>query len=147
MNITIKPIDKASNEQTDAWIDLRHELWPEHSRAELADEVDQLGGSINVWLAYDGDKPVGFVEAGTRSVLEGSYDGPGGFVEGLFVSQDYRHHGLAKRLVGQVEDWARQQGYKQLGSNADLDNVASDAFHKAIGFTEVNRTINYLKDL
>jgi len=143
----IQPINKDSKAQVDDWIDMRLKLWPEHTRDELADEASQLGDVIQVWLAYNDDQPVGFIEAGTRSVIEGSYDGPGGFVEGLYVGQDYRYHGIAKQLVEAVEAWAKQQGYTVLGSNAEIDNETSDKFHKAIGFREVDRTINYLKDL
>jgi len=43
--------------------------------------------------------------------------------------------------------WARASGATHIGSNADLDNRASHAWHCAVGFDEVGRTINFARPL
>jgi aminoglycoside 6'-N-acetyltransferase I len=54
-----------------------------------------------------------------------------------------RKHGVARALIGAVSAWARALGMTELGSDARLDNTASHAMHKALGFTETERIVAF----
>ena len=56
---------------------------------------------------------------------------------------------LAKlhRPFGAVEDWARAQGLNWIGSDTEPDNARSRAFHKALGFDEVEKLVIFGKSL
>jgi len=46
-----------------------------------------------------------------------------------------------------VEEWARAQGADWLGSDTNLGNTLSEAWHSAMGFREVERLVVFGKPL
>jgi aminoglycoside 6'-N-acetyltransferase I len=46
-----------------------------------------------------------------------------------------------------VEAWARERGFRELASDALLENTVSHAAHAALGFEEVERAVKYRKPL
>jgi hypothetical protein len=42
---------------------------------------------------------------------------------------------VALSLVLAAENWSREKGSAEMGSDVELDNIMSQQFHKAIGFT------------
>jgi aminoglycoside 6'-N-acetyltransferase I len=69
------------------------------------------------------------------------------FLEGWYVDEDVRRRGIGTALVRAGEEWARRHGYRELASDALLDNTTSHRAHEALGFVEVERVIQYRKDL
>jgi aminoglycoside 6'-N-acetyltransferase I len=45
--------------------------------------------------------------------------------------------------VAAARDWARLRGVAEFASDALIDNHASHAFHKAVGFAEVERVVYF----
>jgi aminoglycoside 6'-N-acetyltransferase I len=70
-----------------------------------------------------------------------------GYVEGLWVDADVRRRGIARLLVEAAKSWARAQGFRELGSDAVLDNTVSHAMHGRLGFTETERLVTFLMKL
>ena len=100
------------------------------------------------FLAYDDDKPIGFAQCQLRhDYVEGCKTSPVGFLEGVYVQPEYHHKGIARQLVAVCEDWARNLGCTEFGSDCEIDNIESLAFHLAIGFEEAGRTIWFHKNL
>lgn len=125
-------------------------LWPDHTAEELEGEFSELLGSPEaaVFLAFDGEEPVGFSQVQLRhDYVEGTSTSPVGYLEGLFVKEAYRQKGLARELVLQAEQWARDQGCREFASDCELDNEISLQVHLALGFTEANRIICFTKPL
>jgi aminoglycoside 6'-N-acetyltransferase I len=58
-----------------------------------------------------------------------------------------RRQGVGKSLITAAEAWARQNGFHELASDTIIDNEVSLASHLALGFTEVERQINFIKKL
>ena len=122
-------------------------LSPSHSREEphatLQDAISDGGA---VLLALEGERPVGFAQCALRrDYVEGSSTSPVGYLEGVFVLQEYRRRGIARRLVEACQSWAQLQGCKEFASDCELDNLESQRFHQACGFAEVNRIVCFLK--
>jgi hypothetical protein len=46
-----------------------------------------------------------------------------------------------------AENWARQQGWREMASDADIDNLLSQRVHLASGFTIAARSIPFRKSL
>ena len=99
------------------------------------------------FFALDGAVTVGFAEASLRHYVDGAPDGVNGFLEGLFVVASHRRHRIAARLVNAVAAWARAGGATHLGSDTDADNAIGEGWHRAAGFDEVGRTINFVRPL
>jgi aminoglycoside 6'-N-acetyltransferase I len=49
--------------------------------------------------------------------------------------------------VTAAEQWARDRGYREIASDAMIDNLISERAHLALGFKEVERAIHFRKDL
>src|SRR5207249_10567503 len=100
-----------------------------------------------VFFAWHENEPIGFLELSVRSYVPGAASLPAPFVEGWFVDVVWRRKGVGRMLLKAAVDWARRRGDRQLGSDADDDNVISAAAHKAAGFREVETIRCFIKGL
>ena len=72
---------------------------------------------------------------------------PVGYLEGIFVLEEYKKRGYAKELLGECQNWAKDQGCFEFASDCELDNEYSLKFHLKMGFAEANRIICFTKRL
>ena len=89
----------------------------------------------------------GLVEVGSRPYAEDCETSPVGYIEGWWVDDDMRRHGVGRALLATAEDWARGMGYTEMASDALLDNLTSHAAHRACGYEEVERLVCFRKPL
>jgi aminoglycoside 6'-N-acetyltransferase I len=117
-------------------------------RLMFPDAEDPFGRDV-VWFVLDrGDGRLGsYVEVGTRPYAEGCDTSPVAYVEAWYVDEDLRRRGWGGGLFAAVEAWARAHGHSELASGSLLDNHASIAAHKALGFDEVERQVHFAKRL
>lgn len=128
---------------------LASRLWA-HDPAELAESFADLTASDEAacFLAYEGETAIGFAQCQLRhDYVEGCVTSPVGFLEGIYVAEDERCHGVARALLCACEDWARSVGCTEFASDCEIDNHDSLAWHLKAGFEEVNRTIWFAKKL
>jgi aminoglycoside 6'-N-acetyltransferase I len=135
---------------------LRAALWPESSAEEhskeLLDIIEGQGfGTMPLieLVAEDGSGMlVGFVEVGLRSHADGcDVSRAVGYVEGWYVTESHRKHGIGRQLVVAAEEWARKQGCVEMASDALLDNDLSHRVHEALGYAVVDRCVRFRKTL
>lgn len=137
----------------DDWAALRAKLWPEVPLDQLREEVAvmlaQSAGECATFLdVAEGGEIRAFAEVSLRHEnVNGCDTSPVAFLEGIYVHPEDRGTGTGKRLIAAVQSWARAQGCSELGSDADLENVKSHAFHKAAGFEETQRVVYFRKAL
>jgi aminoglycoside 6'-N-acetyltransferase I len=89
----------------------------------------------------------GYVEAGTRPYVDGCDTSPVGYIEAWYVDPDIRRAGHGRALLDAAESWARSRGYREMGSDALLENDVSHAAHAKAGYVEVDRVVQYRKSL
>lgn len=89
----------------------------------------------------------GYVEAGARSIVDGCSSSPVGYIEAWYVDPDLRRSGLGRALLEAAESWARDMGYKEMGSDALIDNEVSHDAHQHSGYQIVDRVVTFRKDL
>ena len=117
------------------------------------DDDDILSAMKNpkmaTFLAFDVDKAVGYSRVDIRyeSIWTEGIVGPWGHLDTIFVLSDYRNQGIAQVLVTMCEDWAKEHGCIEFGSDCDFDNDGSLAFHLKVGFIETHRLIHFSKKL
>ncbi len=68
-------------------------------------------------------------------------------MESWYVDADARGRRIGASLMNAAERWARDRGYRAIASDTEIDNVASQRAHAALGFREVERTVHLKKDL
>lgn len=141
---------KAGENELELLADLAVQLWSSHTVNELVNEFSEIisGGKSQFFLKFEDEVPVGFAQCQLRyDYVEGTKTSPVGYLEGIFVKEDYRNKGYAKELLAECELWAKDNGCKEFASDCEIDNIGSFHFHKAMNFTEANRIICFIKKL
>ena len=143
-------IKEATIQEVEKVAKLALELWPRHTLIAMMQEMEKFisQSEATVFLAYDGDEAVGFSQCQLRyDYVEGTKSSPVGYLEGLYVKDDFRNRGYAKRLVRACEKWAKEKDCREFASDCELNNKESLAVHLKLGFKEVNRIICFTKKL
>ena len=123
-------------------------MWDSHSVEELKGEFEQeIENKDCVMYIYCIDNiPIGFAQCGLRhDYVEGTESRPVGYLEGIYVREEYRNRGYARELLEKKKKWAKQKGCSEYASDCELNNDASLQFHMRVGFTEANRIICFTK--
>ena len=133
------------------WLRMRYSLWP---RANPPHEMEVdlfFRGEVPepevVFVAEIDGQLRGFAEFSTRAYAEGCETGRVGYVEGWYVDPECRGKGVGRALVEAGEGWARDRGYKEFASDAELENHLSAKVHKRIGFEEAGQIRCFRKAL
>ncbi|KTE08604.1 GNAT family N-acetyltransferase [Sphingopyxis sp. H115] len=135
---------------TPVWAAMRARLWPEADAAELADELPAMLGDETLWnfiLIDEMNRAVGFAEVQLRTMFDGCPVAPYPHIEGIWIDAVHRRTGAGRRLLAAIEERARKRGHDHIGSDVELDNIGSQAWHNACGFEEEARSILYSKPL
>ena len=143
-------IQKAGVKDIPAVAELACKLWPDNTVEEMCSEIGEIIAKPDAafFLAYEEDMPVGFAQCQLRDeYVEGTGSSPVGYLEGIYVAEEYRKHGLAIELVSACETWAKSKGCTEFASDCELENVQSLRFHLNVGFEEANRIICFTKKI
>lgn len=143
-------IRKATVEDVEMVVSLAIQMWKLHTIEELAQEFcDYMNKESSiVFIAILDECAVGFAQCGLRhDYVEGTDSSPVGYLEGIFVVEEYRKRGLAKSMLEACWAWAKEQGCTEFASDCELVNEDSLKFHLKMGFEEVNRIICFTKKL
>lgn len=147
MNIEYR---KATNADSEAIALLAVQMWNSHTVEDLSKDFSSLTESDNsafYLLIIDGTIQ-GFAQCGLRhDYVEATKSSPVGYLEGIFVQEEYRKQGFAKQLLNYCEKWAKEKGCSEFASDCELGNEISQQFHINLGFDEANRIICYTKKI
>ena len=149
-------IIRAGMQEADRAAALAQLLWPGHAQAELEQELAGYlqGPEGAVFLAREDGADVGFAQCGLRrDYVEGTHTSPVGYLEGVFVQEEYRGRGVATALLRacaselSAGNRVEEKGCAEFASDCGLDNAASAVFHLRAGFAEAGRIICFTKRL
>lgn len=143
-------ICKAKPEDSYTVAELFHKMWSSSDINDLQSELKEaiISNESEVFIAYMDNIPVGVAQCGLRrDYVEGTESNPVGYLEGIYVTEEFRKNNIAKMLCKACEKWAMEMGCKEFASDCEIDNTESLGFHLAIGFTEANRIICFTKQL
>ncbi len=125
-----------------AVIEMMHALW--HDFDDDDSELER--GNVFVWERESGGLG-GFATYSLRPFADGCASRPIPYLEGWYVAPDLRRSGVGRALVVAVEDWAKAGGYREMASDALLENDVSLKAHASLGFEAVERIQHYRKAL
>ena len=128
------------------WLRMRNALWPGQTEEDMAAWLARADAAVFV-AEREPAGLCGFAEAGARAYADGCETSPVAYLEGWYVDADVRERGIGAALVHAVEAWAREHGYRELGSDTELENRISQQAHERLGFLEVERVVQYRKAL
>ncbi len=137
-------IRRTQSAEDGEWNALRIELWP-----DIEPVVDDLASWLQSRPDYFGfvatsadGAAIGFAEASVRTdYVNGCDSSPVAFLEGLYVRPSFRRQKVARQLLDEVTNWAREQGCRELASDTQPDNADSLRTHEALGFVETERVV------
>ena len=140
-------IRAAQPRDIDEWIRLRAALWPddleEHrAEAELFFDGHRHEPAEVLLAVNDQGHAIGFAELSIRNIVDSCTTDRVAYLE-----PSVRRQGVGSALIAGAERWAVEQGCKEFGSDSLIDNEASHLAHRALGFEETGRVINFRKDL
>jgi aminoglycoside 6'-N-acetyltransferase I len=130
------------------WAQMRCALWPSDSADAHAE------GAATILRNHDGGAFVaemgkgiaaGFAELALRPYANGCDSQPVPFLEGIWVKPDFRRRGIGRALIGHVEAFAVARGFREIGSDTEIANQASQEAHAAWGFSETERVVYFRK--
>ena len=141
-------IRKATNGDSRVLAEMAIQMWDSHTIDELETEFGETldDEQAAFFIKFVNNISVGFAQCGLRTdYVEGTESSPVGYLEGIFVKEDYRNNGYAKEMLLACEKWAKDMGCTEFASDCELDNIGSLKFHIAMGFVEANRIICFKK--
>ena len=139
-----------SNADWSDWLRMSQLLFPHDSTDGLTGDMRKFRArsDAEVFVAERADGSLaGFVEVGTRPYADGCDTSPVGYIEAWYVDADVRRSGYGRALLTAAEEWARGRGYREIASDALLDNEVSHAAHRRAGYEEVGRVVQFRKSL
>jgi aminoglycoside 6'-N-acetyltransferase I len=137
------PADRA------VWAAMRSQLWPDETRDGHLAMIDEILASDAAWgfIAEVAGNAAGFAELAIRNYANGCETRPVPFLEGIWVEARLRRRGIGARLLAHIEAFVGARGFREIGSDALVDDRASHAAHAAWGFTETERVVYFRKSL
>lgn len=141
---------KATNADSEAIALLAVQMWTSHTVEDLSKNFSSLMESDNsaLYLLIINGTIEGFAQCGLRhDYVEGTNSSPVGYLEGIFVQEEYRKQGYAKQLLNYCEKCAKEKGCSEFASDCELNNEISRQFHENLGFYEANRILCFTKKI
>lgn len=145
--LTVRPVTRADMAEL---VRMRRAMFPDENDHE--GEIDQFfGGQYAPYEILVAERETGglagFVEVGSRVYAEGCTTSPVGYIEAWYVDADVRRLGVGRVLIAAAEDWARKQSFREIASDALIDNHVSVAAHTALGYREIERIVCFIRPL
>ena len=97
-----------------------------------------------IYVAMVADKAVGYIHANNHDLLYAPHLKN---IMGIAVSTDFRKSGIGKRLLYEVEKWARETGACGVRLVSGATRTGAHAFYKACGYTGNKEQKNFRKIL
>ena len=113
------------------------DLWPD------AEDYDFSGDVTFVWEEGPGALG-GFAVVNIRPFSNACEDAPCPHLEGWYVAPRLRRQGVGRALIAACEDWCRERGFDELGSDVLIDNDVSHEAHERLGF-EPREVVKYYR--
>ena len=128
---------------------MRYTLWPDCPEERHHLEMQRLRreSGDNAVFVYDRGEGAlgGFIEVSVRTQVDGAQSERTAYGEGWYVDRDLRGQGRGRQLMEAAERWDTARGLTEIASDAEIENLGSIQAHKALGFAETFRVVQFLK--
>ncbi|MCL2558966.1 MAG: GNAT family N-acetyltransferase [Turicibacter sp.] len=140
----IKPLEK---KDLPVWAQMCVDVYPDTTIEEMLSDYERGRFPDDYCHVIDGSI-TGFISLSVRhDYVNGTESSPVGYIEGIYVKNEYRKCGIARELIAFAKGWSREKGCREMASDCLLDNDDSLAFHTSVGFEEKERIICFAMTL
>lgn len=95
-----------------------------------------------IFIAKDDDNTViGYAFCKITTSDEGPYINHVALIDGLYVNEEYRHRGIATKLIEECKTWAKQAGAGIIELNVSSGNMNAISLYEKIGFKDFERKL------
>ncbi len=134
----------------EAWKRMREDLYsgvdPAYNRREM-EWMLESGEKKGLFIKAPNDETVGFLEVSLRNVVDGCIGSPVGYIEGIYLTPEFRGLGLGPLLLEAAAAWFKEKGCRDMATDTEIDNDAAQAFWAELGFEETWRIVQYRKPI
>jgi predicted N-acetyltransferase YhbS len=125
--------------------ELSGELGYPNTAEAISKRIGAISRSDLVLVAVDAtDKPVAFIQGHPVYIIEAGFRVE---ILGLVVSSIARRCGIGRRLVAEVEAWARKLGVEAVVVRSNTKRAESHLFYPALGYKLIKTQAVYEKEL
>jgi len=132
------------------WKRLRQSVYKGLDESFHDEEMELLFGSLEAtsFLGFSEDgEAIGVLELSLRNFVDGCLGGPVGYIEGIYLTADYRGQGLGREMIEFAAEWFRSKGCEEMAADSELENTAAQRFFVCNGFEETFRVVEFKKTL
>ena len=115
------------------------QLFDYNDPAEMIEqnERDMKGGTIDIFVMFDNDRPIGELHAAYESDDERAVKEKRAYLFAYRIHEDYQGHGYGKQLLQNVIDTLYKKGYTEFTVGVEDDNARAKHIYDSFGFTEL----------
>lgn len=140
-----------NDQDIDSLFKLLGKLYKNMVRMELYKLLQRITKSnkYRTFLAKDSNEnSIAFSTFSIRTdYVEGAGKSPTGYLESIYVEPEYRNLGIAKKFIELGEEWCKEKGCEQIGSDTWLNDSRAQNFHLRVGFQEEDRLVHFIKKI
>ena len=100
-------------------------------------ERDMKGGTIDIFVMFDNDRPIGELHAAYESDDERAVKGKRAYLFAFRIHEEYQGQEYGKRLLQSVIDTLTKQGYSEFTVGVEDYNTKAKHIYDSFGFTEL----------
>ena len=108
---------------------------PEEMISQVSAEMQE--GSLDIFVMFDGSRPVGELHAAYESGDERAAKGERAYLFAFRIHKDYRGRGFGRQLMQSVIDALTEQGYGEFTVGVEDGNECAEHIYNSFGFTEL----------
>lgn len=137
---------KPAIEYKNRWKWMRQQLYNELPE-DFNEEEMMLIANDHAWresfIVFDAEEEIGLLEMSLRNFVDGCLTSPVAYIEGIYINELHRGKGYGRKTLNLAIAWAKARDCKEMASDSEIDNLAAQKFHNAIGFEETYRIVQY----
>ncbi len=124
---------------TSSELPLLTQLFDYNDSAEMIEQNkrDKKSGTIDIFVMFDNDCPIGELHAAYESDDERAVKGKRAYLFAFRIHEDYQGRGYGKQLLQGVIDTLAEQGYTEFTVGVEDDNDRAKHIYDSFGFTEL----------
>ena len=115
------------------------QLFDYNDPAEMIEqnEHDMNNGTIDIFVMFDNDRPIGELHAAYTSDDERAVKGKRAYLFAFRIHEDYQGRGYGKRLLQSVIDTLFKQGYAEFTVGVEDNNAKAKHIYDSFGFNDL----------